>query len=193
MQKILFYPVTCNPPHIGHISAINTAIRSIDFDEIWIMPSGKRVDKEITTHTEDRKKLGKILVECVQKGINIPVKLISTAIDNIDIKYSHEVIVELKSNSADDIYQLAGTDGFTSIKERVIGPNEKFIIIKRSGYEFPENLILNKNLIILNEEARVAGISSTKIREMVKNGDKSYKDLVPEEVSEYIDENGLYL
>ncbi len=115
--------------------------------------------------------------------------MVADALDDVGGKYTHEVIVDLKSRSEDEIYQLSGTDGFTSIKERIIGPNEKFVIIKRSGYEFPEELISNTKLVILEE---VGGISSTKIREMIKNGDKRYKELVPEEIASYIEENGLY-
>ena len=190
MKKILFYPGTFNPPHLGHISAITVALDSLDFDEVWIMPSGKRVDREISTSLEDRKNLGSIFVEYLRSIIHVPVKLITSGVDNVDTKYTHELIVDLKSQSEDEIFQLGGIDGYLAIKERVIGPNEKFVVIKRSGYEFPEDLISNKNLIFLDEG--VGGISSTKIREMVRGGDNEYKKLVPEKIAAYIEEKGLY-
>ncbi|MEK7552080.1 MAG: hypothetical protein AAB534_01555 [Patescibacteria group bacterium] len=189
MKKILFYPGTFNPPHFGHASAVKVALENITFDEVWILPSGKRVDREIPTSPKDRKDLGNVFVKYLRSVISIPVKLIMAAIEN-DGRYTHEIIVELKSQSENEIFQLCGIDGFLAIKERVIGLNEKFVIIKRSGYEFPEELTLNNNLVILEEE--VGGISSTKIREMVKNGDERYKKLVPEGITSYIEENGLY-
>jgi nicotinate-nucleotide adenylyltransferase len=191
MKRILFYPGTFNPPHFGHISAVKVALDNIAFDEVWIMPSGKRVDKEIATSLGDRKNLGNILVEHLRTIIKVPVNLISSAVDNIGDKYTHELIMELKAQSNEDVFQLVGIDGYLGIKERAIGPNEKFVIIKRSGYEFPRNFVTHSNLVMLDEE--IAGISSTKIREMVKNRDESYKKLVPKKVSSYIKEKNLYL
>lgn len=191
MKKILFYPGTFNPPHYGHISAITTALEAVDFDEVWIMPSGKRVDKEILTSFEDIKHLSEILVKYLQLQTKVPIKLIATAVDDVDGKYTHEYIVELKASNNDEIYQLVGIDGYLGIKERIIGPDEKFVITKRFGYEFPKEMTSNDNRIIIDE--KVSGISSTKIRDMVKGGDKNYKDLVPKEVATYIEEKGLYL
>ena len=190
VKKILFYPGTFNPPHFDHASAVLAALKKVAFDEVWILPSGKRVDRNIPTSVKDRRNLTTLFVEYLQTQTQIPVRLVSDALDGVGGKYTHEVIVDIKSHSEDEIYQLCGTDGFTSIKERVIGPNEKFVIIKRSGYEFPEELISNKNLTFLDEE--VGRISSTKIREMIKSCDVGYKKLVPEEISSYIEEKGLY-
>lgn len=191
MKKILFYPGTFNPPHLGHASAVKVSMDTLDFDEVWIMPCGKRIDKVIPTSYDDRRNLGQMFVEYLQTITTIPVKLLTNELDNVDGRYTHEVIMELKSRSKDEIFQLVGIDGFMGIKERVIAPNEKFVIIKRSGYKFPENLVSNSNLIILDED--VTGISSTKIREMVKNGDVEYKKLVPEKIALYIEEKDLYL
>ena len=190
MKKILFYPGTFNPPHLGHASAVLVALKNVVFDEVWVLPSGKRVDREIPTSVEDRRNLATLFVDYLQTQTQVPIRLVADALDGVGGKYTHEIIVELKSQSKDEIFQLVGIDGFMSIKERVIGPNEKFVINKRSGYEFPEELLSNSNLVILEEE--VGGISSTRIREMIKNADKGYKKLVPEEIATYIEEKGLY-
>lgn len=190
MKKILFYPGTFNPPHLGHVSAVEVAAHTIGCDEVWIMPSGKMPNKFIPTSTEDRKNLVNLFIEHLRSEIDVPVKMITTAINDASARPIHEHILQVKSGSGSEIFQLAGIDGFLSITERVIGPNEKFVIIKRSGYAVPEELYAKNNLIILNEE--VGGISSTKIREMIKNGDGEYKKLVPEKIAAYIEERGLY-
>ncbi len=190
MKKILFYPGTFNPPHLGHVSAVTVALKDINFDEVWIMPSGKRVDKEIPTSLEDRKNMAGIFIEYLKSVIPTPIKLLATAVEKTNHKYTHELIMELKDQNEYEIYQLVGIDGYLSIKERIIGSNEKFIIIKRSGYEFPENITSNSNLVILEE---VGGISSTMIREMVKMSNVEYKKLVPNKIASYIEEMDLYL
>lgn len=190
LKKILFYPGAFNPPHFGHISAVEVATNNLDFDEMWIMPCGKRIDKVIPTSYEDRRELGKLFVQYLQTVVDIPVKLLTYELDDTDGKYTHEIIMELKSQSKDEIFQLVGIDGFMGIKERDIAPSEKFVIIKRSGYEFPESVLLNRNLIFMEEG--VGGISSTKIREMVKNRDCDYRKLVPDTIALYIERQNLY-
>jgi len=191
MKKVLFYPGTFNPPHFGHTSAVIVALEKITFDEVWIMPSGKRVDKEISTSLQDRKNMSSILVEYLQSLTDIPIKLLADALEENNTKYTHEIIVEPKERSGCEIYQLVGIDGYLGIKERVIGPNEKFIVIERLGHEFPKSIKPNDNLIILSE--KVEGISSTLIRDMVKCGNDEYKKLVPEKIALYIKDSGLYL
>lgn len=44
-KKIAIYGGAFDPPHKGHLHAINIALNSKLFDEIWIMPSGVRSDK----------------------------------------------------------------------------------------------------------------------------------------------------
>jgi nicotinate (nicotinamide) nucleotide adenylyltransferase len=191
MKKILFYPATFNPPHIGHSSLVLTALQKMNFDEVWILPSGKRVDKEISDNTKDREEMSRLFVEHLKSETNVPIRLVTDAINNTEGKYTHEVIMDLKSKSNDEIYQLAGTDGYTAIKERVIGPNEKFIISKREGFGFPDELYSRPNLTVIDEA--IYGISSTIIREMVKNGDIEYKKFVPNKIADYIENKGLYL
>lgn len=118
MKKILFYPVTFNPPHLGHAAAVKVAVSKINFNEVWIMPCGKRIDKVIPTSYEDRLKLSTLFVEYLQSEINVPIKLIATELEDVEGKrYTHEVIMELKSQSQDEIFQLVGIDGFLGIKK----------------------------------------------------------------------------
>lgn len=192
MKKILLFPGTFNPPHLGHASVLITALNKFSFDEVWILPSGKRVDREISTSEEDRRNLSNLFTDYIKTQTKVPVRVVTDALDGVGGKYTHEIIVDLKSNPEYEVYQLCGTDGFTSIKERVIGQNEKFIISKRAGYEIPANIVENSNLYFIDEEKDFQGISSTKIREMIKNGDDQYKKLLPNLITDYIEDKGLY-
>jgi len=191
MKKILLFPGAFNPPHNGHAEAVETVLRKESFDELWIVPSGKRDDKTITTSYEDRCALGRLFVEHLQSKINIPVKLITAELDNIDGKFTHEILKEIKSQPDIDVMQLIGSDGFLDLqKGKLIDSQEKFIVMNRNGYELPKNFSLNENRVIF--DGTTQSISSTQIRNMVKNHDIGYKKLVPEKITSFIEGNRLY-
>ena len=140
MKKILLFPGAFNPPHNGHTEAVERALKKESFDELWIMPSGKRNDKTITTSYEQRRVLGNLFVEYLQSKINMPVKLITAELDNMNGKFTHEILEEVKSQSDMEITQLIGLDGFLDLqKGKLIDSQEKFIVINRRGYELPKN------------------------------------------------------
>lgn len=192
MRKILLFPGAFNPPHYGHIEAIEIALKKSkkSFDELWVMPSGRRDDKTITTTYENRRALGTLFVEYLKPRIGIPVKLVTAELDDKSGKFTHEILKEIKSQPDMQATQLIGLDGFLSIKDGLFGKEESFIIIKRKGYELPENFSHGSNIIIFNKEAKP--ISSTQICNMVKNHDDGYKKLVPKKISDYIEKHKLY-
>src|SRR3989344_5556885 len=191
MKKILLFPGAFNPPHNGHMEIIGVALKKYSFDELWIVPSGKRDDKNITTNYEDRRNLGNLFVEYLQSKINIPVKLITAELDNLDGRFTHEILKEIKSESNIEITQLIGLDGFLGIqKSKLIDSQEKFIVISRNGYELPQNFSHNENIIIFEEITQ--SISSTQIRNMIKNNDVGYKKFVPDKIATYIENHNLY-
>lgn len=191
MKTILLFPGAFNPPHYGHAETIKIALEKSSFDELWVVPSGKRDDKNITTNYEDRRALGEFFVEYLESEVDIPVKLITAELDNIDGKFTHEILKEIKLQPDVEITQLIGLDGFLHLQRKLTDTEEKFIVMNRQGYEFPKNFSHNDNVVIF--EGTKKSISSTQIRNMVKNHDDSYKKLVPEKIASYIESKKLYL
>ena len=193
MKKILLFPGAFNPPHYGHIEIIGIALKKYSFDELWIVPSGKRDDKNITTNYEDRRNLGNLFVEYLQSKINIPVKLITAELDNLDGRFTYEILKEIKSKSNIEITQLIGLDGFLGLqKSKLINDQEKFIIMNRHCYELPKNFFCNENENVVIFEGTNQSISSTQIRNMIKNNDVGYKKFVPDKIATYIENHNLY-
>ena len=111
--------------------------------------------------------------------------------DNIDAKFTHEILKEIKSQPDIDVMQLIGSDGFLDLqKGKLIDSQEKIIVMNRNGYELPKNFSLNENRVIF--DGTTQSISSTQIRNMVKNHDIGYKKLVPEKITSFIEGNRLY-
>lgn len=188
----MLFPGAFNPPHCGHAEAVIKVLEKNKnkFDELWIMPSGKRDDKNITTDYKHRRVIGNLFVEYLKTRIDIPAKLITAELDDKSGKFTHEILEEIKSQPDIQVTQLIGLDGFLNIKYGLFDNEESFIIIKRKGYELPENFSHSGNIIIFDGE--VKPISSTQIRDMVKNNDGRYKFLVPETIADYIEKNNLY-
>lgn len=204
MKSILLFPGAFNPPHNGHVLAVEYALKVKSFDEVWIMPSGKRIDKVISTDFKDRRNLGNLFVEFLRSKLSVPVKLITTELDQnekqeeqqFDQKneqiFTHEIMKDIKAAPGVEITQLIGSDGFTHLYEK-IGPSvlgDKFLVINRPGYSLPNTIVHSENITII--EDAVSDISSTQIRNVVSTHGDGCKNLVPETIAQYLRENNLY-
>ncbi len=193
MKKILLYPGAFNPPHYGHVSAVELALKNKPFDEVWIMPSGKRDDKTISTSYEDRRNLGNLFVEYLQNNLTIPVKLLTDELDDTTGRYTQDILRQVKSMPNVEIIQLIGTDGIIHLKNKLSPEDftkEKYIVIQRVGYELPNDFSYAENLLITNDTSK--NISSTQIRDMMKTNIGNIEDFVPEKIASYIREHHLY-
>ena len=189
MKKILLFPGAFNPPHSGHVLAIEVALKKMFFDEIWIMPSGKRNDKTISITYEQRRDLGNLFVEYLQTKTIIPVKLITNELDDREQRTTEEILKEVKSQPDMQVIQLIGLDGYLKIGKKI--PAEKFIVMQRPGYKLSSDFKQNDNVIIL--DGVVSDISSTSIRTLVQKHDLRYKEFIPEKIAIYINEHKLYI
>jgi nicotinate-nucleotide adenylyltransferase len=189
MKKILLFPGAFNPPHNGHVLAIEVALKRMSFDEIWIMPSGKRNDKTISVTYEERRDLGNLFVEYLQTKITIPVKLMTNELDDRKQRPTEEILAEVKSQPEIQFSQLIGLDGYLKVGKKI--PNEKFVVIQRPGYALSSDFAQNDNVVIL--DGAVSDISSTSVRILIQKHDLKYKELVPEKIATYINEHEIYL
>lgn len=192
MKKILLYPGAFNPPHYGHVAILEIALRNSLFDEVWIVPSGKHDDKVIPTTYDNRRKLGGLFVDYLNSKINVPVKLITAELDDAGGKFTHEILKEIKSQDGVDVTQLIGLDGFLNLFPKLTNEKEKFIIVRRTGYEMPSDVVFGDNITFLSEGTNDS-ISSTQIRGMIQNHNKDFTKFLPENIAEYIEDNNLYL
>ncbi len=193
MKTILLFPGAFNPPHNGHVLAVQGVLGKVSFDELWVMPSGKREDKKISLSYEHRRSLCNLFARYLQTKIAIPVKLATDELDDKNERFTQEILREIKSDPTVKITQLIGLDGYLKLYENAFGEIEKenFIVVKRTGYKLPANIQLPEGTMILDVEAET--ISSTQVRNLVKERNEKYRELVPREIAIYIEENSLYL
>lgn len=195
-NKILIYGGSFSPPHLGHASAIELALRSFPCDEIWVMPSADRRDKKITADAIHRKKMLEIMVHELFPRPTVPLIVSSREITRPKLTTTYETLTELNEQfPVASFYFLIGTDVVGDIESRWYNGKEiyriaNFVVMDCRGIEAPANLPANF-IYLRNRDAATSGISSTAIRDLLSEQKDAGVYLTPG-VAEYIKTNRLY-
>lgn len=195
-MKLCVYCGTFNPIHNVHLEVANFVKNKFQFDKILFIPAYKPPHKNLN---------GKLAIHRYNM-VNIAIRNNqSFCISDIEYKrdeysYTVDTIEELYSNIhgiEGKISFIIGTDAFKGLKtwhnidklkemvEFIVFPRENSFScsdidsFKNDGYNF---ICVDKPFV---------DVSSTMVRERVKNG-QDISNLVPQDVNEYIKQNGLY-
>ena len=193
-----------NPPHLGHKQLVEGLLDSGRFDEIFWIPSGVRPDKEGFISPDHR---------VTMTMLTFPTNWLWKGKTRFNIKFDdvygkNTPTIDILENFK-NIYPGAEIIWFTGVdsvepQEKYQGKSEmqavwirgdelyekyNFLILPRPGFADPKKLKLPENFEIM--ELPQLDISSTKIRERIKNSE-SIQGLVTIEVEEYIRRNNLY-
>ena len=175
-----------NPIHNSHIKIIKAVLENKLANEVWVMPCkvhplSKEVEDE--AHRADM--------------INLAIKDVDhTKLCDIELKkegtsYTFETLRELRKIYDHDFYLIIGSDLLIQMADwhgrEHLQKEAKFIVFKRKEYEIKNPGMQIESIINFQPD----NISSTKIREKVKQGE-SIADLVPAAVERYILKEGLY-
>ncbi len=197
-MKICFFGGTFNPVHKGHIRLLENAKKQFDFDKIIVIPTNIPPHKEVIFSVSDEDRLNM----CRLAFDNIA-EVSDYEITQDNISYTINTMRYFKSiYPADDFYFLMGSDmllmfekwkdykELLSVISIVVASREEdelsILEIKKSELEKD-----GADIHIMKSEPYV--ISSSKIREMIKTGNKDFSCYLPERVVEYILRKKLYL
>lgn len=199
IKKIGIMGGTFNPIHIGHLILAETARIQYDLDEILFIPSGKSYMKQQMDIPS-----GKVRAHMTSLAIegNPYFALSLMEIMREGNTYTYETLETLKAqNPNTEYYFILGEDSLFAI-EKWQNPQKIFKLctilaavrsdgdlenIKTEAKRLSDKY--NGGVLLLN--CGNMDISSTKIRENVKNG-QSIRYIVPDKVIHYIEETGLY-
>ena len=182
-MKIGVFVGSFNPVHNGHINLQKELLERKYVDKIYIIPTGNYWNKKDLAPLEHRFNM--------LKYFETENTIVSTKYSNL--KYTYEILNELKKNSKDEFYLIIGADNLLKFHlwknvDSIL--ENKVIVINRNHISCLKyiNKFKNKeNLIIVNDIDEI-NVSSTEIR---KN--KEYRNrYLDEKVLEYIDKNNLY-
>ena len=175
MEKIGFFGGCFNPPTNIHIKIAKDLIEKGKLYKVVFVPVNDYYKKNDLIEAKHRYNMLKLAVKNYK----------NLEVDDIELKenkklYAVDVFkiisnsVYIEKNKKTDIYLIMGSDNFEKM------PTWK---------EYDE--IKNKyNYIVIDRDEKE--ISSTEIRDMLKNGDKKVVEYIPKEVYEYIIKNELY-
>lgn len=182
---------TFNPPHIGHTLIANYFYITNNFDEIWFMVSPQNPFKKDITLLDE-----KLRLEMVRLAIENANYLKASDIEFGLPKPSYTIntLEKLKNDYPQYTFNIImGSDNAISIEKwkyfQNIIDNHRIYVYPRTGYS-TKNILTHKNIKIDNT-APIIDISSTWIREQIKNG-KDVQFFLRKVVYEFIKINGVY-
>ena len=187
-MRIGIYGGSFNPIHRAHVEIVKFILEKMNLDKIIIIPVGKASHRaDIMLSGELRKKMCELAFEgedkIVVSDIEIKSKKTSYTVDTLKkiISYygGHNEFYEIIGE--DSAYNFSKWKNYKKILEL-----SKVIVFRREGYV---GGVEDRNIIYL--DTPLYNISSTMIRERIKNGE-NISELVPERVAEFIKENKLY-
>jgi len=199
MERIGIYGGSFNPPHIGHLEAARSALRSLKLDRLLLIPAGQAPHKsapEGTPAPAHRLEMLRIAARDLEK----------TEISDLEMNregpsYTYETVEQLRELYPDaELVLLMGTDMFLSF---LTWKNPERIYKNATLGVFCRGLRKEKDAIYAKRaelealgakvelvDNPVIDISSTQMRRMLVF--RFGRFLLPKGVWEYIRENKLY-
>ena len=199
-KNIGIFGGTFNPPHNGHIKAVECFKKALNLGIVYVIPSGIPPHKSLGENISgaDRYNMS-ALAFCDIEGIFVS----DYEIKKEGKSYSSVTVQHFKEqNPFDSLFLFTGTDMFLTLhnwyEPQVIFDNCTVGVLAR--YDGERELLSKQSEYLkrqFNAKIRIIPfppieISSSFIREQLKEG-RDVKELLPESVLLYIKQKGLYL
>ncbi|MES2430231.1 MAG: nicotinate (nicotinamide) nucleotide adenylyltransferase [Bacteroidota bacterium] len=188
-MKIGLYFGSFNPVHTGHLIIANHLVSNYPIQQLWMVVSPQNPFKKSSTLLNEYHRL-----HFIQASIEGETKLKASSIEFKLPKpsFTIDTLTYLQEQYPEHEFSIImGSDSFNNLPkwknyEQII-KNHLIYIYKRPGFDVNNTMGATIEIV----DAPLLEISSTHIRELIKNG-KSIRFLVPEVVNEAILQNGYY-
>ena len=178
---------TFDPIHIGHLIAASSVYEELNLDLVVFIPAGdpwQKRDRELSTG-QQRREMVRLATEDDARF-----KVSDIEIARIGPTYAIDTVREWKKqNPADEIFWIVGSDALSGIPSwhewEAFVSEVTIVAVNRVGQN---DSVPFASVSVEMPEVR---ISATQLRErFTNNADTQY--LVPQKVSQYISDQGLY-
>ncbi len=187
-----------DPVHLAHLNMAHCAVKQAELDKVIFVPNGNPPHKDGCSATaEQRLKMLEIALDGTH-GFEVS----DYEIKKDGLCYTVDTMRHFKEQYLGcELMFILGADSLDYIdrwnRAEQLKKENTFIVINRSfskDYSFDENVKKCRALgySIITVDMPFMDISSTMIRDMVKNG-QAISKLVPCKVADYIKNNAIYL
>ncbi len=185
---IAFFGGSFDPVHIGHILVARDVCELCGIEKIYFMPAFISPFKPPPVASpKDRLHMLKLALEGESWAFIEDIEL-----KKEEISYTYKSALILKEKYKDTPTFIIGYDAYMTLdrwyKYEELIKIAKFIVVKRGE----DDIVLNKDVDAIFCNTRIIDVSSTEIRNRIKEG-KSIRHMVPDNVLKYIKKEGLYV
>lgn len=212
-MKIGIFGGSFNPPHMGHINAIQTVAKKVGLGKVHIVPAAQNPLKTPVEGPTSEQRLELTRLAFEQYGDTYFVD--DQEIKRGGLSYTIDTVMNLrKTYEANDLYLVVGADKFEELAQwkefQKILTETNLIVTTRPGYETPESLDempaylkplvsdFDFNFIELSTGRNIQfitlrdiEISASELRKWLRSG-KPVEKYLPLSVESYIKEYKLY-
>ncbi|MDW5265596.1 MULTISPECIES: nicotinate-nucleotide adenylyltransferase [Acidobacteriaceae] len=203
-MRIALFGGTFDPPHLGHLAIAKAAADAFHLDEVLFAPAGRQPLKPNGTPTPFADRLAMVTLACKQDQRFRASNLDAPRSDG-QPNYTADTLAELQQTTPNaTLFNLVGADSFLNLPHwrdplRLLALAE-WIVVSRPGFSLGSwHDDLSALQLTPQQRARVhlletvhEDLSATSLRERLHSGDPC-ADLLPAEVSSYLQTHRLYL
>lgn len=194
MKNIAIYWGAFNPPTIWHFEVIEKLLVSQKVEKIIFTPDWQRVDKDYKIQREKREKILQIFFEELrEKWLNVEFEDYFLKSDwnttTIEVEEYFSLKLWFSPFHIFWIDTISSMPNWVWNRDKYLENELKKIFINRKWFQIPEKIDMQNYQIY---DLSILEISSTIVREMIKNKIKVDEILTPK-VNQNIQENWLYI
>ncbi|MBF0224937.1 MAG: nicotinate (nicotinamide) nucleotide adenylyltransferase [Desulfobacterales bacterium] len=196
MKNIAIIGGSFNPITTGHTMMAEIVLKEMpNIDEVWFMPTYKHQFGKHEQYAAQRVKMLKLIETDKIKYFDYEIK--NKLLGETHVTFT-KLLNDPKYKKKYNFSMVIGSDCAFDFdtkwkKPKILSNIVQFIIIPRQGFDINKyNGILSKPPHIILKNVKTLDISSTIVRNKIKNGEP-INGLVPEKIEEFIVQNGLYI
>ncbi len=199
MERIGIYGGTFNPPHMGHVRAVQYAVTALSLRKMLVIPTCISPHKQMPENTPNPGQRLAMLEKCF--GDDEKISVSSMEMQRGGTSYTYETVAQIKAqNPRAELVLFMGTDMFQSFltwkKPEEILKNASLAVFYRGYKNEKDDILAQKSVLeamgakVYLVENPVTMISSTDLRRLITF--RCADEHLQPDVCRYIYENGLY-